>query len=126
EDRVLVGKPAVRNRRRRVQVDPDVWSGRRVVPEGERAEPVQQDRDRLRVGEDARDVGGGREGADLERAAGVALELVAKVVDVDAAVSVLADGHAVPTRLPPGQLVRVVLVRPYEHHRSLPTSERLV
>ena len=71
------------------------------------------------VGDDAGDVGGRRERADLQRPLGVLLELVAQVVAVDAAVGVLPDHHDVGDRLPPRDLVGVVLVGAEEHHRPL-------
>ena len=80
---------------------------------------VQEGRDRGGVGDDAGDVGGGRERADLERAVGVLLELLAQVVLVDAAVGVLADRDDVGDRLAPRDLVGVVLVGPDEDDRAL-------
>ena len=50
-------------------------------------------------------------------------QLVGEVLDVDAAVGVLADRHDVGDRFAPRQLVGMVLVRPDEHHRALRTIE---
>ena len=46
-----------------------------------------------------------------------------EVLDVDAALRVLADGDDLGDRLAPGQLVGVVLVGPDEDHRSLAALE---
>ena len=46
-----------------------------------------------------------------------------ELAEVDVAVGVLADHHHIGDRLPPGQLVGVVLVRPDEHHRPLPRRD---
>ena len=50
---------------------------------------------------------------------GVAAQLVLEVLEVDAALGVLADGDDLGDRLAPRQLVRVVLVGPDEDHRPL-------
>ncbi len=63
-DRVLVGQRAPSALHRRIHVDGDVGRRRRVVPEGQRAVPVQQDRGGVGVRQNARDVGGGGEAAD--------------------------------------------------------------
>ena len=55
---------------------------------------------------------------------GVAAQLVLEVVEVDAAVGVLADRDDVGDRLAPRQLVRVVLVGPDEDDRPLAASRR--
>ena len=100
EDRVLVGERPVRDVRRRVHVDRQVRAGGGVVPARLRAVAVQRDRDLVDVGHDAGDVRRGREAADLHPAVGVAAQLVLEVLDVDAALVVLADGDDVgrPTR----------------------------
>ena len=86
------------------------------VPEGERPVLVEEGRYGRHVGDDAGDVGGGREGADLEWPVGVAAQLLLQVIEVDAAVQVLVDGDHVGDRLPPGEVIRVVLVGTHEHH----------
>jgi hypothetical protein len=72
---------------------------------------AQERRDRRGVGEDAGDVGGRGEGADLQRALVVLLQLGAQLVEVHSPVDVLVDHHDVGDRLPPRQLVGVVLER---------------
>ena len=62
---------------------------------------VEQVGDALGVGDDAGHVGGRGERADLERPVGVALELLAEVVEGDPAVGVLVDGDDVGDRLAP-------------------------
>jgi hypothetical protein len=80
---------------------------------------VQQAGDRAGVGEDAGDVGGGREAADAQRPAGEPDQLLAQVGQVDMTVGVFGDDHDVGDRLPPRQLVGVMLIRADEHHRPL-------
>ena len=99
--------------------DPDrhVGPGGGVVPERQRAMGVQQRGDRVGVGHDAGDVGGGREAADQQRPLCVAVSSRLQVGEVDMAVGVLADHHHLGDRLAPRQLVGVVLVRADEHDR---------
>jgi hypothetical protein len=53
---------------------------------------MEQDRHLVNVGDDPRDVRGGREAADLDPAVGVARELAGELVEIDSPVAVLADG----------------------------------
>ena len=119
EDRVLVREVAVLDVGRGVHLDREVRARGRVVPEGQRAVPVEQDRDGVDVRDDARDVRRCREASDLQRPCGVALELLAQVVEVEAAVAVLPDDDDIRDRLAPRQLVRVVLERADEDDRPL-------
>ena len=80
---------------------------------------MEQHRDRARVGQDAGDVRGGREGTDAQRPVGVPDQLPLQLGQVDATVGVLVDGHDIRDGLAPRQLVGVVLVRADEHHRPL-------
>ena len=64
ENRVLVGERIVTA----VHVDVDVGRGGGEVPERQRAVPVQQSRDRVRVTDDAGDVARRGERPDLHRA----------------------------------------------------------
>ena len=66
---------------------------------------MERDRDAVDVGDDARDVGGSREAAELAGSVGVAAQFVLEVVDVDPAVGVLRDRDDVHGRLAPRQLV---------------------
>ncbi len=122
EDRVLVGERVAGGR---VHLDVDVGGGGGEVPERERAVLVQQRRDAVGVADDAGDVGGRAERADLQRAVGELGEPLAQVVEAHPAVGVLADDHDVGDRLAPGHLVRVVLVRADEHHRALVARDLL-
>ncbi len=103
----------------RRHLDGHVGRGGGEVPEGQRAMAMEQHRDGAGVRQDAGDVGRGREGPDAQRPVGVADQLPLQVREVDAAVGVLVDGHDVRDRLPPRQLVGVVLVRADEHDRTL-------
>ena len=87
------------------------------VPERQRAVLVEQRGQAGDVADDAGDVGGRRERADLERPVGVLLELVGEERLVDVPVGVLGTDHDVGDRLAPRQLVGVVLERPDEHDR---------
>ena len=116
---VLVGQVAVGDVRRRVHVDRQVGPRAGVVPQRQRAVAVQRDRDAVDVGDDPGHVGRGREGADLQCVVGVAGELVLEVLEVDPPLRVLADRHDLRARLPPRQLVGVVLVRADEDDRAL-------
>jgi hypothetical protein len=78
---------------------------------------VRQGRHPVRVGQDAGDVGGGREAPDDQRPPGVPGQLGLQVGQVELAVGVLADGHHVGGRLAPGQEVAVVLERPHQDQR---------
>jgi hypothetical protein len=80
---------------------------------------VQQGGQAVGVGQDAGDVGGGREGADQQPPASVAGQLGLQLVQVDLAVAVLADGDDLGGRLAPGEQVGVVLVGAHEHHRPV-------
>ncbi len=119
EDGVLVGEMAVGPGAFGVHLDVEVGPGRGVVPERQRAVAVQQRRDLLDVREDPGDVRRGREAADLQRPVGVELELRAQVVEVEAAVGILADDAQLGDRLAPRKLVGVVLVGPDEDDRPL-------
>ncbi len=121
EDGVLVGVRMLGAVR--VHRDVDVRRGGGEVPERQRAVAVQGVGDPAGVRHDAGDVGCGGEGADLQRAVGVRRELGFQGVDVDQAVGVLRDDDDVGDRLPPGQLVGVVLERPDEHHRPAITGD---
>ena len=92
---------------------------RRRSPRRTARRAVQQRGDRVGVGEDAGDVGGGGEAADPQRPVGVPDQLRVQVGQVDVPVGVRADHDDVGDRLPPRQLVGVVLVRADEHHRPL-------
>ena len=72
------------------------------------------------VADDAGDVAGRREGADLQRPVGVVDQLTLERGDVDVAVGVLRDDHDVGDRLAPRQLVGVVLERADEDDRAAP------
>ncbi len=109
-----VGPRAVRR-----HLDVHVGRGRREVPEGERAVAVQEDRDRPGVREDPGHVRRRREAPDLQRPVGVAEQLGLQAGKVDPPVRVLGDRDDVGDRLPPGQLVAVVLVGADEHDGSL-------
>ena len=111
EDRVLAG-----------HVDRQVRARGGVVEAGERAVAVEQRRDLLDVGDDPGDVRRGGEAADLQRPVRVLAQLGVEVGEVDPPVRVLADGDDVGARLPPRQLVRVMLVRADEHDRPLGTE----
>jgi hypothetical protein len=91
-----------------------VGAGGGVVEQGQRAVAVQQLGHG--VGEHAGDVGAGRERPDPQRPVGVAPQLPLQVGEVEAA-AVLGDGDHLGDRLPPGQLVGVVLEGADEHHR---------
>ena len=80
---------------------------------------VEEPRDGERVGHDAGHVRRGREAADPERPVRVALQLLGQLGEVRVAVPVLPDRDHVRDRLPPRQLVAVVLVGPDEHDRPL-------
>ena len=118
EDRVLARAAGA------VHLDVDVGRAGGEVPEAERAVLVEQVGDALGVGDDAGDVGGGGEGADLERPVGVALELLAEVVEGDPAVGVLVDGDDVGDGLAPADLVGVVLEGADEDDRTLVGGDR--
>jgi hypothetical protein len=75
EDGVLVSQPPVLALRGGVHVDREVRSRGGVIPAGKRAVAVEQDGDRVHVGDDAGDIRRRREAPDLEPARGVALEL---------------------------------------------------
>ncbi len=86
---------------------------------------VQQRRDAVGVADDAGDVGGRAERADLQRPVGELREPLAQVVQAHPAVGVLADGHDVGDRLAPRHLVGVVLVGADEDHRPLVARDLL-
>ena len=71
------------------------------------------------VGLDAGDVGGGREAPDAHRARLEIDELLLQVGEIDPAVGVFVDHHHIGDRLPPRQLVGVMLVGADKHHRPL-------
>ncbi len=66
---------------------------------------VQEAGDADGVGDDASDIGSGREGADLQGAVGVLLELVAQILQTDPAIVVLADGDHIGDGLAPTHFV---------------------
>ena len=113
EDRVLVRERMLR--RARAHLDLDVRRGGGEVPERKCSVPMQQIRDRKGVGENAGDVRRGRERRDLPRPGRVPDELLLESPDVDVPVDVLRDHHDFGDRLPPGQLVGVMLVWAEEH-----------
>ena len=117
EDRILVRQGVLRARR--VHRDLDVRCRRGEVPEGERPVAVQQVGDGARVREDPGHVRSGGERPDLQRPRGVPDELGLEGGQVDMAVGVLGDDDDVRDRLPPRQLVRMVLEGADEDHRSL-------
>src|SRR5919108_5770173 len=119
EDSVRVGQVPVPRARRRVHVYREVGAGRRVVPAGERTVTMEDGRDPLDVRDDPGHVRGGREAPDLQGPSSVAKEFLLEVPQVDSAAGVLANRHDIRDRLPPGQLVRVVLVRADEDDRPL-------
>ena len=121
EHRVLVDERVVAI----VHLDLHVRTGRREVPERQRAVLVEQPRDRALIGRDARDVGGRREAADLERPRRVLDQLLLEVCEIDVAISVLVDHHDLGDRLTPGQLVGVMLEGPDEHDRALVVRDLL-
>ena len=121
--RVLVGELALLDVRNRVHLDWKMGRGRRIVPAGERAVAVEQDGDCVDVRDDAGHVRRCREGPDLERPGGVALELRPQVIEVEPALRVLADDDDLRRRLSPQQLVRVVLERAQEDERPLARVE---
>ena len=102
-----------------VHLDVDVGRRSGVVPEREGAVLVEEGGDRVGVGDDARDVARGREGADEERALGVLDESLPQHRDVDVAVEVLRDDDDVGDALTPHDLVGVVLVGADEDDRAL-------
>ncbi len=108
EHRVLVG-----------HVDREVRTGRGVVPARKRAVAAQHGRGALDVGDDARDIGRGREAADLQRPVGIAAKLAVEMVDIQTALCVLANRDDVSDRLAPRELVRVMVIGGDEHHRPL-------
>ena len=118
KDGVLVCELSVGDRRHGIHLDRQIGPGRRVIEEREGAVAMERDRDAVDVGDDARDVGGSREAAELAGSVGVAAQFVIEVVDVDPAVGVLRDRDDVHGRLAPRQLVGVVFVRPDEHDGS--------
>ena len=81
---------------------------------------VEQDADRARVGQDARDVGrGGEASRSCSGRSAWRSSSASRCAEVDLAVRILVDGHHVRDRLAPRQLVGVVLVGPDEHDRPL-------
>jgi hypothetical protein len=84
---------------------------------------VQHLGDGLRVGDDPGHVGGGRERADLQPPVRVAAQLVLEVPEVDTPPRVLADRDHVGARLPPRELVGVVLVGADEDDRAVQVED---
>ena len=103
----------------RAHVDRDVRGRSGVVPQRQRAVAVQQRGHRDGVGDDAGHVRRSRERTDQRRAVGVSDQLALEMVEAHVTVGVLVDDHDVGDRLAPGELVRVVLVGPDEHHGAL-------
>ena len=128
EDRVLVGEriglAPLRRLRERPHLDRDVRRRRREIPERQSAVPVQQDRDRADVADDAGDVRRRREGADLQRPIRVGDELRLEAREVDPSVVVLRNHDDIRQRLAPGQLVAVVLVGADEDDRARRDGDR--
>ena len=71
------------------------------------------------VGQDPGHVRGRRETADQQRAAREAGQLLFEIGQVHMPVGILADDDDVGNRLAPGQLIGVMLVRPYKDNGSL-------
>jgi hypothetical protein len=71
---------------------------------------MERDRDRVHVRDDPGDVRRSREAADLQRSTRVARQLGFEMGEVDPTLGVLPDRDDVDARLPPRQLVRMVLV----------------
>ena len=121
EDRVLafgrVGRLAVA--RARVHLHVDIRCGRREVPERQRTVTMQQPGDGVGVADDPRDVARRAERSDLQRAVGVLQQLGVELGLVDLAVRILVNRHDIRNRLPPGELVAVVLEWSDEHHGPL-------
>eukprot|EP00053_Salpingoeca_punica_P014469 m.131571 g.131571 ORF g.131571 m.131571 type:complete len:821 (-) comp16464_c2_seq1:87-2549(-) len=113
EDGVHVGQVAVGQALggEQLHVDVQVGPAGRVVPEGQEAVAVQDDGDFHVLGDDAGDVGGGGEGADLQALARLVLEDELLEVDqVNHACLVQIDLDDIGDGLAPGQDVAVVLV----------------
>jgi hypothetical protein len=89
EHRVLAGQRPAGGR---AHADLQVRGGGGVVEAGQRPVAVQQLGDRVGVGDQAGDVGGGREAADLEGPPGVADQLPLQLGQVQLPSGVLADG----------------------------------
>ncbi len=115
EDHGVLGRGRVAVGR---HVDVDIGPAGGVVPEGQCAVRVQQPRDPNGVRQDPGHVRRRAERADLQRTVGMAHQLVGKPIGIDVAVGALRDQHHIGDRLPPGQLVAVVLERADEHHRA--------
>ena len=79
---------------------------------------VQQRRDAVGVADDPGHVAGCGERADLQRTRMVANELFLQDRGVNVAVHVLGNDDDISDRLPPGQVVGVMLERPDEDHRA--------
>mmetsp|Transcript_919 Transcript_919/g.2051 ORF Transcript_919/g.2051 Transcript_919/m.2051 type:complete len:208 (-) Transcript_919:307-930(-) len=84
---------------------------------------MQNDGDAIDVRYEARDVGHGREGADAQSPRGGIVPRQAQQSfqfdQIDDSFRGFGHGDHLAPRLPPGQQVRVMLVRPHEHHRPL-------
>ena len=107
-----------------MHVDVDVGRSRGVVPDRQCAVLVKELGNGVGVGEDARDIAGGAEGSDDERALAMLAQGCLEGVKVDVSVAVLGDGDEVGNGLPPRQLIAVVLEGADEHHGSLRGGDR--
>eukprot|EP00964_Phaeocystis_antarctica_P164604 scaffold143018_cov118-Phaeocystis_antarctica.AAC.1 len=111
--------------RRRVHVDLDVRPRASEIEECEGAVRVQELSQRRGVGAYARDVGARGERADLGLAMLVLFELALEHGEIRPTCRIFIDGHHRCNRLPPPELVGVVLERPVEDHRSLSLRDLL-
>lgn len=116
EHRVLVGQ---RLQAGAVHLDVDVRPSSGEIPERECAVAVEQHRDAVGVTDDAGDIARRGERPDLQWSGGVPGKFVLQRADVYMAVGVLPDDHDISDRLPPRQLIGVMLERPDEDHRPV-------
>eukprot|EP00968_Pinguiococcus_pyrenoidosus_P027375 scaffold7375_cov268-Pinguiococcus_pyrenoidosus.AAC.25 len=102
-------------------VDRQVRPSRGIVEARQRILLVQQSRDRLDVRDRAVHVGSCAERADDQRSILELVEQLCKVLEVDAALPlrIQVAGDDVGIALPPGQQIRMVLVRTHDNHRPL-------
>ncbi len=123
EHRVLVAERVVQVGP--VHLDLHIGAGGGEVPERQGSVAVQEGGDAGGVAQDPGDVAGSGEAADLQRAVGVPEELLLQDAEIDVTVTVGRDGDHLRDRLPPGQLVGVVLERSEEDHRALVGRDRV-